>query len=171
MTSDEFFIELERRHTDFPSGKKWDIIFIDGDHHGEQVYRDVQNSIRHLSKNGFIVLHDCAPPTIHHAREDYENYGTPAGALWNGTVWKAIQKLRQECESESGRKFNLFTVADDFGVGVIKMGQWGSKFPQFFNEFYEYNTFRERMKDVLDLKTPEQFLSMTNFLKEKLEDE
>lgn len=56
MTSDELFNSISKNH-------KWDIIFIDGLHHKEQVLRDVINSLEHLNENGVVILHDCLPTT------------------------------------------------------------------------------------------------------------
>lgn len=53
--SDSFFAEH--------AGLKgvFDLIFIDGLHTAEQVKRDFENSLRCLSDNGFIVIHDVLP--------------------------------------------------------------------------------------------------------------
>ena len=49
VTSDEFFDKIDKN-------KKYDIIFIDGLHVCEQVLKDVNNSLDHLSFNGTITL-------------------------------------------------------------------------------------------------------------------
>ena len=54
--SDEFFEKLMPILT-----HKVDLIFIDGLHHADQVKRDFENSLRCLSENGFIVIHDVLP--------------------------------------------------------------------------------------------------------------
>jgi hypothetical protein len=54
MTSDQFFKGLSK-------GVKHDIYFVDGDHTGEQVYKDVLNALNHLTENGTIICHDCNP--------------------------------------------------------------------------------------------------------------
>ncbi len=52
-TSDEYYAKN--------SHVKFDIIFLDGDHTKEQLKRDFENSLRCLSDNGFIVIHDTLP--------------------------------------------------------------------------------------------------------------
>jgi predicted O-methyltransferase YrrM len=47
MTSDEFF----KKNTD-----KFDVVFIDGLHHYDQVSRDFENSLKSLNSNGIIRL-------------------------------------------------------------------------------------------------------------------
>ena len=82
-TSDEYFAAN--------TGDKFDIIFIDGLHEHNQVWRDIVNSLNRLNKNGVIVLHDCNPTS-----EREQQYSTtPITAFsWQGTVWKAFVKAR-----------------------------------------------------------------------------
>jgi hypothetical protein len=54
LTSDDYFNRLDPQ-------SKFDIIFIDGLHTKEQVQKDVRNSVKHLSPDGTIVIHDCVP--------------------------------------------------------------------------------------------------------------
>ncbi len=66
---------------------KFDLIFIDGLHHADQVERDFNNSLACLNDNGFIVIHDCLPLEEIHANVPRES------KLWNGDVYKFIFKL------------------------------------------------------------------------------
>ena len=112
LTSDDFFSALD-------SGKilsndiKFDVIFIDGLHLADQVERDIDNALRYIDDNGFIVLHDCNPPTEFHARESYYYRNSPARGLWNGTTWKAFYKARLNK--------SLFSccIDTDWGIGII----------------------------------------------------
>ena len=98
-TSDNFF-----RY----NKEKFDIIFIDGLHHYEQVAKDVHNSLNILNDNGYILIHDCLPRRIsHQAIPRYRG-------SWNGDVWKAIVELRTKNELE------VSTCEIDFGVAIIK---------------------------------------------------
>lgn len=143
MTSDDFFKFNEN---------KYDIIFIDGLHIDEQVYRDILNSLNSLSDNGTIVLHDCNPPTIYHAREDYGDNSTPATGFWNGTTWKAIVKAR--CEINN---IDVCVVDTDWSVGIIRRSENTLKITND-NEFYSYNKFSENRKHYLNLITPSEFI-------------
>ena len=69
MTSDHFFDSLDRG-TILHKKTRFGVIFIDGLHLADQVDRDISNSLRYLAQDGFIVLHDCNPPTEWHAREN-----------------------------------------------------------------------------------------------------
>lgn len=134
MTSDEFFHLLESNNLDKHPDFNWDVIFIDGLHISNQVMKDIINSLNHLSWNGYILLHDCNPPTIYMAREDYKvnNEYQP----WNGTVWKALYWIR----SHRG-DLRSCVVDTDWGVGIIKKGN--SVTIPFDNPFYEYNKMAE----------------------------
>lgn len=88
--------------------EKFDIIFIDGLHHYEQVIVDINNSLKILNNNGHILIHDCLPRTIaHQAIPRYRG-------SWNGDVWKSIVELRTRDDLE------VFTCEIDFGVGIIR---------------------------------------------------
>ena len=74
-TSDEFF-KINKT--------KFDLIFIDGLHHYEQVKKDIENSLDVLTPNGLILLHDCLP-----CRQSHQAVPRYRGR-WTGDVWKAI---------------------------------------------------------------------------------
>lgn len=77
VTSDKFFVEWVPLNND-----KYDLIFIDGDHTAEQVKRDFENSLRCLTDNGFIVIHDCLPV------EESTTLVPRQTRCWHGTVYK-----------------------------------------------------------------------------------
>lgn len=147
MTSDEFF----KNHV---GNKKYDVIFVDGLHTSEQVYLDVINSINHLNENGFIVMHDCNPPTEYHIRS-YEDYLKTRGQ-WNGTVFKGFIQLKQELDN-----WNCFVVDEDFGCGIITQKKLTRKFSQlkYINEI-SWNYFNEHRKMLLDLINYNEYISL-----------
>ena len=99
MTSDEAFEIM-------PPDKKYDMIFIDGDHTEEQSGRDLINAFKHVTENGMIIMHDTNP-------EFAEDTIISDSVVWNGEVWKTVSKLR-----ECGATF--YTIGEDFGITVIK---------------------------------------------------
>lgn len=141
-TSDNFFSLLEGNNFNLPSNYKWDVIFIDGDHISTQVEKDVHNSLNHLSDNGYIIMHDCNPPDLFHAREDYLVNGEMV--CWNGTVWKVIYKLRA-----TRPDLSVHTVDTDWGIGIITRGS--QVCCNFDNPFYEFRKFELNKKDYLNL--------------------
>ena len=148
--SDSFFKKLEDDELDLNSTFQWDIIFIDGLHLAPQVENDILNSLNHIVDNGFIILHDCNPPSLHHAREDFLNTTTSAVGDWNGTVWKAFYKFRA-----TRPDLEMFTIDTDWGVGVIKKGH--QECCVYDNPFFEYHLFEKQRNKALNLISVEEF--------------
>ncbi len=145
MTSDQFF-EKWFAGTTKVDVKEFDVIFVDGLHLADQVYRDIQNALKVLAPVGYVVLHDCNPPTHFHAREDFAEQG-PATHFWNGTTWKALQRFR--CESNK----RCFVVDVDWGVGVIVNHEVDQSGPldATINPFYEFGVFAANRQKILNL--------------------
>ena len=148
LTSDAFFAQLRDGKLDIEH-RQFDVIFVDGLHLADQVYRDIQNSLQAIADIGFIVLHDCSPPTIHHARENFQEQG-PATHFWNGTSWKAYQRFRAESDKRS------FVVDVDWGVGVIVNHEESSsnRLSADANPFYEFNVMDADRETILNLVQP-----------------
>ena len=140
-TSDEYFKNLDRN---------FDIIFIDGLHLEEQTTKDIVNSMNHLNENGFLIMHDCNPPTKFHQRDNYCVNGRYPS--WNGTVWKAYAKKRM-----SDPNLNMYVVNTDWGVGVIQKGTQ-ELYPKIENLNYEY--LEKNRKKLLNLISVEEFLEL-----------
>ncbi|HUY32309.1 MAG TPA: CmcI family methyltransferase [Pirellulales bacterium] len=103
-TSDEFFATLHGRAC-------FDLVFIDGLHHAEQVHRDVLRALDVLRPHGTIVLHDCNPAT------EAMQLVPAMQPEWTGDCWKVIVKLR------ATRTDLDVTVLDaDYGLGVVRRG-------------------------------------------------
>lgn len=137
MTSDTFF-EFIKGHD-----IKYDVIFIDGLHHKEQVDKDIENSLNHLVPNGYILLHDCNPIS-------YEAQKVPRETVvWNGDVWKSIVKLRL---NRSDLKIRV--VDTDFGVGVVNFEKVDN-----YNKSKDitWDYFQENKKEIINLITVEEF--------------
>lgn len=150
VTSDNFFKGLQNG-TYLNPDIKFDIIFIDGLHLAEQVDRDIENSLNYLKEDGFIVLHDCNPPTEWNAREEHQYRLSPAGNNWNGTTWKAFFKWRKAFKN------NSICIDTDWGVGIIskKKEFKQTTFPE--NPFYEYKVFDQSRKAALNLVSFDDF--------------
>lgn len=102
MTSDEYFA----RHDEI-----FDLIFIDGLHHKEQVMRDVEHSLNRLRANGTIVIHDVSPE-----REEMQRVPRNGAYEWTGDVWKTWVRLRKQ-------GLHMWTLDVDHGVGLIRHGE------------------------------------------------
>lgn len=150
MTSDEFFDQLSAGRILSPDFK-WDVIFIDGLHLADQTGRDIENSLSHLSDDGFIVLHDCNPPTEWHARENYSYDLTPARVMWNGTTWKALFKQRLNLNT------SVLCIDTDFGVGIIMKNQLFPAITHNHNPYFEFHVFNATRKTSINLISYDDF--------------
>jgi hypothetical protein len=110
LTSDDFF----KQNTE-----KFDVIFIDGLHFDEQVYRDIINSLEILTDNGYIVCHDMSPK-----EEISQEYPMPSqlkypnwDGQWTGDCYKAWIKLKTERSD-----LQMIVVDTDYGCGIISKG-------------------------------------------------
>ena len=127
-TSDDFFIS---------NNMTFDLVFIDGLHTYAQVKKDILNSIKFLSHNGMVLVHDCLPDTM--SKQAVPRYKMQ----WNGDVWKAIVDLRQD------PNLDIFTCEIDQGISVIKKKKNSSvlklsteinklKFKDFYYNYKEF---------------------------------
>ena len=90
---------------------KFDIIFIDGLHHADQVYQDILNALEHLNDDGTILCHDMNPWS-----KDVQKVPRQTGQ-WTGDCWKAFVRLRSERSD-----LDMFVITADTGLGVIRNG-------------------------------------------------
>ncbi len=97
-TSDEFFKNCK---------DSFDIIFIDGLHHYEQVKKDIINSLKFINKGGVILVHDCLPTR---ARDQMV---PRSHEKWNGDVWKSIVEFRTKEHPDT------YVCLADQGLGLI----------------------------------------------------
>lgn len=150
--NDYSFVGTSDQYFDFISpDTKFDIIFIDGLHHYQQVLKDIENSLNHLSDNGTIVCHDCLPTTEKmQERDDH-------GGEWTGDVWKAIAKLRVETID-----LDIKIVDTDYGCGIIRRG---TNIPYITDKNYKtYTFFNSNKQELMNVVSKEQFLQWINSL-------
>ena len=102
-TSDDFFAN---------NNETFDVIFIDGLHHADQVKKDILNSLNFLNDGGYIICHDMLPPD-----ENIQKVPQMQGS-WTGDCWKAWVELRSERSD-----LDMKVVNTDYGCGIIKPGK------------------------------------------------
>jgi len=144
LTSDDFFAKLDSNEI-LNNEIRFDVIFIDGLHLAEQVNRDIINALRYIKEDGFVVLHDCNPPTEYHARENYNYNHTPAGAYWNGTTWKAFLKWR------FNKSLYSCCINSDWGVGILSKKHLLGSSIEPTNQFYEFDLLDKNRIEYLNL--------------------
>lgn len=140
ISSDDFFELIKNADI------KYDMVFIDGLHHSDQVDKDIQNALNHITDDGFIILHDCNPLV-------YEMQIVPrVTGLWNGDVWKSITKLR--CTEPN---LEVMVVDMDWGVGVVKKGKQIVYDKAPLSECLTWEYFDEHRVELNNLITVEDF--------------
>lgn len=103
MTSDAYFLS----HPTW----QFDIVFVDGLHHADQVQRDVENSLAVLKPGGAILCHDMLPSS------EALQIVPRRHAAWTGDCWKAFVALRARAD------LSMCTVTDEpHGVAIIERG-------------------------------------------------
>ena len=153
FTSDEFFERLLEGKILSPK-IMFDVIFIDGLHLADQVERDIDNSLKFIKEDGFIILHDVNPPTEWHARENYTFFNSPARGSWNGTVWKSFLNKRFD------NKLKSCCIDEDWGIGIISKHHNIGNSIERGNYFFEFNDFDKNRKKYLNLISFDEFFSL-----------
>lgn len=131
-TSDKFFKTNEQI---------FDLIFVDGLHHADQVRKDIINASKHLSKVGMIVLHDMCPTN----KEMQEVPRTVKH--WTGDCWRAMVGFRKKYPDV------LSWVHDhDYGVGVIVPNgrKFAGKFEDTETSYDEFNKDRVTLLGIVN---------------------
>lgn len=139
VSSDQFFSQLNH---DF------DFIFIDGDHHADQAYKDILNALEHLSVEGFILCHDTCP------HEEFLQRIPREQEAWTGDVWKAILRLRKTS--------NVYvqTLNADFGLTIVKKNKFLPLYDKEFDETWE--NYLLHRNDFMNIKSEQEFAAGLN---------
>jgi hypothetical protein len=128
LDSDTFF-----KGSDF----KWDVVFIDGLHHADQVRKDIINSMKCNAKA--IILHDTIPPTEEHQIVPRQQKS------WTGDVWRSAIGFH-----ENYPDVEFETYRSDYGLTVIYPK--GKKVRKHFeNTEIAWEYFKENAKKFLNI--------------------
>ncbi len=102
-TSDEFFNVFNT----FKCTNRFGLVFIDGLHYADQVRKDFNNAIEVIANPGFIVMHDCNPPTE-------KTTCIPRGKQgeWCGDVYKFA------CSLNNYKGIDFITADFDYGCTI-----------------------------------------------------
>lgn len=138
MTSDRFF-EINK--------KKFDIVFIDGLHHADQVERDFNNSVINLNEGGLIVLHDTAPE-----REDLTHVPRDKKGRWLGDVYKFICYLNEVAQID----FRTLDFDNGCTIAWIDQEAKGFEVPEITWDYYLQN--KSSLLRIIDFPQLEDIL-------------
>jgi hypothetical protein len=145
MTSDEFF----QNHCN----QTYDIIFIDGNHDSDYVCRDLNNSLKVLSPNGSIVMHDCFPSKKEWATKQRDVIH-PIIA-WNGDGFRVVTSV----VTKYSDVISMCVVDIDHGVGVVRKKV--ETVPTIvYDDSYSFETMSANPIKEINLVSVEKFLEM-----------
>ncbi|WP_299130606.1 class I SAM-dependent methyltransferase [uncultured Winogradskyella sp.] len=119
LTSDDFF----EKKASLVQRFKPQLVFVDGLHTFKASLLDVLNSLKYLSNDGVIIMHDCLPPNK--AASIFANSFKEAIAMklegwtgeWTGDVWKTIVYLKEKY----GNALKVCVFDSDYGLGYIRV--------------------------------------------------
>ncbi len=150
-SSDAFFAEDAATIID---NKKIEISLVDGMHQYDFALRDIENTLKYLSDDGVIVVHDCNPQTKAASGTWDEWQERNEAGFWNGDVWKAIVHLRS-----LRNDINVFVLNCDHGLGIITKAKKenGLQFSADEISKLNYEDLAENRQQFLNLKPAEYF--------------
>lgn len=161
MKSIDFFNEIRNNKEHKYHGFKWDVIFIDGDHRSDVVYKDILDSYEFLNENGIIFLHDILPEFYYRSLEmplsfTYNQQKLGVGLALND-AWKVVPYI---LKNHSGMNIcSLVEKEQDFicGLGVITKTQDRNLMNKEENQFYRYDIHRNNLRKFSNLINVEDF--------------
>lgn len=114
MTSDEYFSSL-------PIARQFDVIFLDGLHTFEQIYRDLCSALTHMHPTSILLVDDVFPQNVFGAltdraqaqRQRVDHGGDPGDSAWWGDVFKIVPIVHDFHQS-----LNFATVTEE-GKGQL----------------------------------------------------
>lgn len=142
-SSDEYFKLFFELNSTAMYPSLYDVIFIDGLHHADQVRKDIINSWNALREGGFIVLHDSNPHSerITHVPRDSRE--------WTGDVYKAV------CQVQNPK----ITFDFDYGCCVIrKKGEL-----KLSDDLVDWETFAANREKLLTLVPVQSGLKLIEY--------
>jgi len=130
LSSDDFF-ESNTEKVNF------DVVFIDGLHHCDQVRKDIINALKCNAKA--IILHDTIPPTEAHQIVPRKQ------TSWTGDCWRSVVGFKQ-----SYPDLKLETYRSDYGLSVLYPE--GKKVKKHFeNKEMTYEEFKANEVELLNI--------------------
>lgn len=136
MASDQYFAT---------SHACFDLIFVDGLHHAEQVKKDIENALKVLKEGGTIMVHDCNPTSF--AMQDVPR----REKVWTGDGWRAWVSLR--CRGD----LEMFVLDTDFGCGILRRGKQDPLYWRSMDDT-NYDGLKEYREEWLNLKPENYFM-------------
>jgi glycosyltransferase involved in cell wall biosynthesis len=140
ISSDEFFARGNAVGT-------FGVTLVDGLHHADQVYRDIENACR---VSDVVVVPNTNPISEILQVVPY------LGGDWTGDVWKAVARVRAEGQHA------VRTINAGFGISVI-LSDRGEEVPDFPREaWHDLEIYRADILGLIQPNTWEEWFDMAN---------
>ena len=166
--SDTFFKKISN------TSHMFEIIFLDGLHTYEQTYKDLQNSIKFVSKNSIIIVDDTIPndessslPDQNACYEMRKSQGNAHDLRWHGDVYKVICALSilNVPEIHWATLIDLENPKTVIWLGNSEKGEWPS-LPNVQSNILEQYDFEKCFKPLINaMFNPMTQLELLNKLK------
>lgn len=133
-TSDQYFDAVK------PCKQNFDLAFIDGDHTKEQVKKDFENCLLHLSDSGFIVIHDVLP----------ENEAGTIVPRQTKVWWGDVYKWAMTARNYSGIRFVTFNI--DNGCMLVWKDETAEPYTNYVGpcDWHVYQSIGKVLLNVTD---------------------
>jgi len=115
--------------------ENYDLIFIDGLHHADQVKRDFENSLRCLTDNGFIVIHDVLP----------ENEAGTLVPRIQRQWWGDVYKWAMNIGTYEGIDFKTFNIDNGCMLVWKKQGAVAT-FHDVVDVYWDYYSYEKHIR-------------------------
>jgi len=126
ITSDEFFANNKQQ---------FDLIFIDGLHHADQVEKDIINAYDCLSAAGMVLIHDCKP-----LNEAMQQIPRDKKTIWTGDVWRCCVGLLKTYP-----KIKMSFIPEKYGLFAI----WKCRYRIYKGFTDESMTYKEFIRQQI----------------------
>lgn len=160
-SSDSFFEKIS-------ADKKFDLIFIDGDHSFDFVKRDLENSLLHVSEKGLIVLHDTDPPLEKFQGPPKLSGGagskclaSPMGECWKVLVERRIKNqdvsvVTVKCDEKSFSVKETEGSGCESGISICRIFP-DSSLKKYSDELIDWNFLESNRIEILNRVSFEEF--------------
>lgn len=111
-TSDQFFETFAFADGKTQADSDIDVVFIDGLHHSDQVWKDLAHAVQLGHPKTLYVLDDVLP------RNDMEASRDMIPGDWTGDVWKVLDPIGYFTDTDK----HLFSLVDTFPTGIAVIG-------------------------------------------------
>ena len=129
-TSDDFFSF---------NTETFDLIFIDGLHHADQVKRDFENSLKCLNEGGFIAIHDVLPENEIGTRVPRETI------CWWGDVYKFAMSIRN---NYADIRFKTFNITNGL---MLVWKEPGYTYTTWNEGLFNWETYQKHGRELLNV--------------------